>query len=78
MADPRCVAVTSDQRILVTDRENGKLLIIDLHTNTTTRVSGIVDSHGREIPFKQPYGVVVDGTDKVYVSDIERNALFVL
>ncbi|XP_066919906.1 uncharacterized protein [Clytia hemisphaerica] len=78
MADPRCVAVTSDHRILVTDRENAQLLIIDLHTNTTTRVSGITDSHGREITFKQPYGVVVDGTDKVYVSDIERNALFVL
>lgn len=69
--------MTSDQRLLVTDRENGQLLIIDLNSNTTTRVTGIVDSNGRKIPFKQPYGVLVDGTDKVFVTDIETNAMYV-
>ena len=42
-----------------------------------TRVLGISDSEGRKINFKQPYGVAVDGTDKVYVTDYERNAVFV-
>jgi len=72
------VAITSDQRLLVTDRENAKLLIIDLIGNITTRVSGVIDSHGRQLDFKQPCGVMVDGTDKVFVTDIERNAIFVL
>lgn len=71
--------MTSDQRLLVTDRENGKLYIIDCNNNITSRVSGIIDSsNGREIAFKQPYGVLVDGTDKVFVSDFEANAMFVL
>lgn len=76
--DPRCVAVSSDQLVLLTDRENAQLLIFDVNGNTTCRVSGIMDSQGREVKFKQPYGVVVDGTDKVYVTDIELNAVFVL
>lgn len=71
--------MTSDKRLLVTDRENAKLYVIDLNNNMTTRVSGIIDSsNGREIAFKQPYGILVDGTDKVYVSDFEANAMFVL
>ena len=78
IADPRCVTVTSDERLLVTDRENAKLFVIDLNNNQTSRVGGIMDSNGREIRFKQPYGVLVDGTDKVFVSDIEANSMFVL
>lgn len=78
IANPRCVAVTSDHRVLLTDCENAQLLIIDTNNNVTTRVSGIIDTHGRQISFKQPYGVAVDGTDKVFVSDIERNAIFIL
>ena len=79
IADPRCVTATSDQRLLVTDRENAKLYVIDLNNNMTSRISGIIDSsNGREILFKQPYGVLVDGTDKVFVSDFEANAMFVL
>ena len=71
--------MTSDQRLLVTDRENAKLYVIDLNNNMTSRVSGIIDSsNGRQISFKQPYGILVDGTDKVYVSDFEANAMFVL
>lgn len=76
--DPRCVAVSSDGKLLVTDRENGKLLIFDCHSNHMTCVSGIIDSHGNQTHFKQPYGVIVDGTDKIILTDNELDAVFVL
>ena len=76
--DPRCVAISSDQKILLTDRENGKLLVLDSNGVCTKRIAGITDSLGREIKFKQPYGVLVDGTDKVFITDMEKNSVFVL
>lgn len=78
MDDPRCVTVSSNQIVLMTDRERAQVLIFDLHGNTTTRVLGIMNSQGHEVKFKQPYGIAVDGTDKVYVTDIERDSVFVL
>ena len=75
--DPRSIAVSSDGKLLVTDRENGKLLICDNNGQNITEISGIVDPLGRESRFKQPYGVIVDGTDKIVVTDVELNAIFV-
>ena len=78
MVDPRCVAVSSDNHVLVTDRESGKLLLFDAQGKLVTQCSGIVDTNGKRVPFKQPCGVVIDGTDKIAVSDSELNSILVL
>lgn len=63
--------------MLITDRQNGKVIIFDSAGRCTRAISGIITAENKEISFKQPYGISVDGTDKVYVTDIELNAVFI-
>lgn len=76
ISDPKCIAVTTDGKLLITDRENCRLIICDVKEKQVHHVSGITNGNDKRIKFHHVHGVFVDGTDKIMVTDTEMNSVF--
>ena len=70
-----CVA--SDGKLLITDGVGCCVVICDSESGDyLSQVNGISTSDGNVVTFKQPHSVVVNGTDKIMITDSATNSIF--
>ena len=77
---PTGLAFDSKGNILVSDYGNHLIRKIDTVGNVSTiagtaNVSGSDDRQGIQAKFNQPYGIVVDSSDNIYVADYSNNLI---
>ena len=71
--------VTSDKKLLIVDRTGCRVLICDKDTGVmVSQVLGVTTADGDIIPFQHPFGVVVDGTDKIMITDVILNSILMI
>ncbi len=78
--NPTGLAFDSKGNILVSDYGNHLIRKIDTVGNVSTiagtaNVSGSDDGNGIQAKFNQPYGIVVDSSDNIYVADYSNNLI---
>ena len=71
--------MTSDNKLLIVDPSGCSVLICDRDTGAlVAQILGVTNGNGDVIDFKQPHGVVVDGTDKIMVTDKALNSVLMI
>ena len=77
-AQPYNLALSSNDRIFVSDSYNNRIRMVDLSGNVTTfagSTSGTLDGQGAGAQFDYPMGIAIDASDNLYVCDYNNGAL---
>jgi len=74
LSGPSGIAVDNDGNLLIADRDNHSIRLLDISTGVLSTVSGFLgsgftDGTNAEAQFKEPVGLGVDSQGAIYVSD---------